>query len=74
VGGDPFDAQAALQSSAQAEELHPRNREATSALRRLAKAVRTDHPEEARDFASLMAETSPYLANYGPVRKQLSGQ
>jgi tetratricopeptide (TPR) repeat protein len=74
VGGEPFEWQAALQSYAQAYEIHPRNREATSALRRLAKGVLSDHPEEARDFASLMAETSPYLANYGPVRKQLSGQ
>ncbi len=53
---------------------HPRNREATEALRTLAQRVLQDHASDndVHDVADEMAEGSDYLADYGPVREKKS--
>jgi serine/threonine protein kinase len=59
----------ALAYYAQAWEKHPRNRQASAALRKLASRVLEDSPQDAPAFADEMAKTSPYLRDYPPVRK-----
>lgn len=73
LSGNAFDWQAALQSYAEAYDIHPRNRQATRALRELARRVLEDHPDAAQAAAQLMVEVSPgYLASYGPVKAAAS--
>jgi serine/threonine protein kinase len=61
----------ALAYYSQAWDLHPRNREAAAALRELARTVLEDHPEQAGDVATELAENSSYLAGYAPVKAKL---
>jgi serine/threonine protein kinase len=64
----------ALRRYATAYKLHPRDREASAALRRLAKQVLAAYPESQTTLALQMVEESPeYLATYGPVKKALGG-
>ncbi len=64
----------ALRRYATAYRLHPRDREASAALRRLAKSVLAAYPEARTTLALQMAEESPeYLASYGPVQDALGG-
>ncbi len=49
-------------------DLHPRNRDATAALRKLADRVLADYPDHAGEVAAEMSETSKFLQDYAPVR------
>ncbi len=60
----------ALEADADAYTLHPRDRDASSALRRLAKKALEDYPGDRTMYATQMAEFSKdYLATYAPVKK-----
>jgi predicted Ser/Thr protein kinase len=60
----------ALQDFADAWDLHPRNREATKALREVADRVLADHAADAAIVAVEMRERSKrYLKDYPPVMK-----
>jgi predicted Ser/Thr protein kinase len=64
----------AVDRYADAERLHPRNRNATRALRKAADAFLKDiakTPEQKREAARVLAEKSEYLAKYPPVMDAL---
>jgi len=63
--------QEAVEQYAEAYQLHPRNRDATHALRKVADAAldaTKSNPEQQREFAKALAERSDYLSKYEPIR------
>jgi len=65
-----FALQEAVEQYTAAYQLHPRNRDATHALERVADAAldaTKTNPEQHRAFARGLAERSDYLAKYSPV-------
>ena len=66
--GEEYGWPEALKRYAAAYTLHPRDRDASRALRTLAKRVLADYPEQRDEHADMMVDESPdYLATYGPV-------
>lgn len=66
--------QEAVEQYAAAYQLHPRNREATKALRKIADAAMAAtkaEPEQQRQFAKALADRSDYLSKYEPIRAAL---
>jgi serine/threonine protein kinase len=66
--------QEAVEQYAEAYQLHPRNRDATHALRKVADAAleaTKSNPEQQREFAKALAERSDYLSKYQPIRAVL---
>jgi hypothetical protein len=66
-----FALQEAVEQYAAAYQLHPRNREASQALERVADAAleaTKDNADQQRAFARGLAERSDYLAKYSPVK------
>jgi hypothetical protein len=58
----------ALENYALAYQAHPRDRDASRALREIADRVLEDYPDRRVDHATMLAQHSPdYLAKYGPV-------
>lgn len=66
--------QEAAEQYAAAYQLHPRNREATRALNKVADAAldaTKGNPEQQREFAKALADRSDYLSKYPPIRAVL---
>ncbi|MEJ0100206.1 MAG: serine/threonine-protein kinase [Pseudomonadota bacterium] len=66
--GNSFAWHDALGYYGEAWDIHPRNRDATAALRTLADRVLADHPNDAADVATDLANGGQYLKDYAPVR------
>jgi len=67
--------QEAAEQYAAAYQLHPRNRDATRALNKVADAAldaTKSNPQQQREFAQALAERSDYLSKYPPIRAVLS--